>query len=98
MWARLSRFAGLPPEKIDETLKQYEEGMLPVFEQQPGYAGVLVAVDRGGGKAMAVTFWETQEDLRGSDKLADQARDQAMETGGVQREPIVDRYEVLLQR
>ena len=98
MYARLSRFAGLPPERIDQTLRDFEEGQLTQIEQMEGYKGVLVAVDRGEGKAMAITFWETRQDLRTSDKLADQAREAAMATAQPSREPIVDRYEIILQR
>ena len=98
MYARMSRFAGLPPERIDETLKGFERGQLPVFEQQSGYKGVTILVDRGEGKAAAITYWETLEDLRASDRVANQARDSAVQTAEPGREPLVDRYEVLLQR
>jgi heme-degrading monooxygenase HmoA len=98
MYARMSRFAGLPPERIDQTLQGFEQGQLPSFEQQNGYKGVLVLVDRGQGKATAITFWETMDDLRATDKLADQAREAATETAQPAREPLVDRYEVVLQR
>ena len=98
MYARLSRFAGLPPERIDQTIRDFEEGQLAQIEQMDGYKGVLIGVDRGEGKAVAVTFWETRENLRTSDKLADQAREAAMATAQPSREPIVDRYEVIIQR
>jgi hypothetical protein len=38
MHARLSRFAGLDPERIDETVRQFEEEALGDLEQQPGFA------------------------------------------------------------
>jgi heme-degrading monooxygenase HmoA len=99
MYARLSRFAGLPPERIDRTLAEFEESQLSQFEALEGFKGVLVGVDRAEGKAMAITFWESQNHLRASDRLADQAREAAMETASMpSREPIVDRYEVVLQR
>jgi heme-degrading monooxygenase HmoA len=101
MYARLSRFAGLPPERIDETLTAFEQNALPTFEQMSGYKGVLVAVNQAEGKAAAITFWETRDDMRESDKLADQARAAALEQASGSeptREPIVDHYEVVLQR
>ena len=98
MYARLSRFAGLPPERIDQTVREFEEGQLVHIEQMDGYKGVVVGVDRTEGKAVAITFWETQQDLRTSDKLADQAREAAMASAQPSREPIVDRYEVVIQR
>ena len=102
MYARLSRFAGLPPERIHETAKQFEQGALPQFEQLDGYKGVLIAVNEAEGKAAAITFWETRDTMRQSDRLADQARaaalEQAQGSSEPTREPIVDHYEVILDR
>lgn len=102
MYARLSRFAGLPPERIQETLEQFQKGALPQFEQLSGYKGVLVALNEAEGKAAAITFWETRDDMRESDKLADQARaaalEQAQGSSEPTREPIVDHYEVMLEK
>jgi heme-degrading monooxygenase HmoA len=96
MYGRLSRFAGLPPERIDETLRQFEEEQLPVLEQQRGYRGVMVMVNRGTGQAAAITLWETADNMRESDKVADQARAAAVATAQPSREPVVDSYEVLM--
>ena len=98
MYARLSRFAGLPPERIEQTIREFQEGVLSQLEQLDGYGGVQVMIDRTEGKAAAITYWETIESLRASDRLADQARQQAIATGLPSREPIVDRYEVVLQK
>lgn len=98
MYARISRFGGLPPERITDTLREFEEGQLPQIEQMDGFKGALVGVDRGEGKAVAITLWESEKDLTASDKLADEARDAAVASARPEREPIVDRYEVLLQR
>jgi heme-degrading monooxygenase HmoA len=98
MYARMSRFSGLPPERIEATIREFEEGQLKALQQQPGYKGVLVGVDRAEGKAMAVTFWETAENLRETDRLADRARQEALDAVQPSRAPIVDRYEVVMQR
>jgi heme-degrading monooxygenase HmoA len=98
MYARLSRFAGLPPERIEETVREFEEEYLPSLEASPGFQGIVVGVDRGSGKAAAVTFWESRETLDASDRAADQARQAALDRAEPVREPIVDRYEVVLQR
>jgi heme-degrading monooxygenase HmoA len=98
MYARLSRWAGLPPERLDQTVRQFEEQHLPAIEQQPGYQGVMVLLDRGSGRAAAITLWESEDDMRTSDRLADEAREAAGVTAQAEREPIVDRYEVVLRR
>ena len=98
MHARLSRWAGLPPEKLDDTVREFEEKHLPGIEQQSGFDGALVLLDRAAGRAAAVTFWASDADMRASDKLADEARAAAEETLGPVREPIVDHYEVVLRK
>jgi heme-degrading monooxygenase HmoA len=94
----MSRFAGLPPERIEATIREFQEGQLQALSQQPGYKGVLIGIDRAEGKSIAITFWESAENLRASDRLADQARQQALESVKPSREPIVDRYEVVMQQ
>jgi heme-degrading monooxygenase HmoA len=98
MWARLSRFAGLPPERIDQAIHEFRDEQLPAFEQLPGFEGVAVMVDRNAGKAAAITYWASREALKESDRLADRARDQAIRSAQPAREPIVDRYEVVFER
>ena len=98
MYARMSRFAGLPPERIDATIREFQEGQLQALSQQPGYKGVLIGVDRAEGKSVAITFWESADNLRATDRLANQAREQALESVKPSREPIVDRYEIVVQQ
>jgi hypothetical protein len=57
-----------------------------------------VGVNRRSGKAVAVTMWETEADMRESEKVADTAREQAVATAKPEREPIVDDYEVIVNR
>src|SRR5436305_1705214 len=79
MYARMSRIAGLPPERIDEARQYFEQQELPALEHQKGFDGVLVMVDRADGRATAITFWQTQEDMRASDRAADEARAATLE-------------------
>lgn len=96
MYARVTRFSGLPPERIQATLRAFREEHLPALQQQDGYRGVQVMVDQQGGRAIAIMYWESQEALRASDKLASEARAAAISRLDPDREPIVDNFEVLL--
>ena len=87
MHARLSRFAGLDPERIEETTRQFEAESLDALAQQPGFRGITVGVNRRSGKAVAFTLWETEADMRQSEKLADEAREQAVATAKPARDP-----------
>jgi heme-degrading monooxygenase HmoA len=98
MHARLSRFAGLDPERIDETVRRFEEEELGDLEQQPGFRGITVGVNRKSGQAAAITLWETEGDLKQSEELAIKARERAVATAGPSREPIVDIYEVVVHK
>ena len=98
MHARMSRFAGLPAERIDQTVQQFNEDGLAALEQQSGFQGITVLVDHRAGKAAAISFWDSEASMRESEKAAALARDQAVETAGPDREPVVDHYEVVLTR
>jgi hypothetical protein len=100
MYARVTTFPGLAPERIKATLAEFTEHHLPRLEQAPGYRGVWAGVDYTGGRAIAVTYWETQEALHASDALADEMRAAAVTRAGVDRNrpPIIDRYEMVLEK
>jgi heme-degrading monooxygenase HmoA len=100
MYARVTTFPGLAPERIKATLTEFTEHHLPKLEQQPGYSGVWVGADYPGGRAIAVTYWESLDALHASDALANEARAAAVTKAGVDRNrpPITDRYEMLLDQ
>ena len=100
MYARVTTFPGLPPERIKATLEEFKAKHLPLFEQQPGFCGVWAGVDYNGGRAIAVTYWASHEALRGSDALADAIRAAAVTVAGVDRNRpvIIDRYEIVLDQ
>jgi hypothetical protein len=100
MYARVTTFPGLAPERIKATLEQFKEHHLPKFEQASGYRGMWAGVDYTGGRAIAVTYWESMEALRATDALADEIRAAAVTSAGVDRERrvITDRYEIVVQR
>jgi heme-degrading monooxygenase HmoA len=99
MYARVTLFPGLAPERIKATLEHFKEENLPKFEQSPGYRGMWAGVDYTGGRAIAVTYWDSAEALRASDVLANEIRTGAVMRAGLDRErpPLTDRYEVVLQ-
>ena len=99
MQARVTTFVGLVPERIAATVAEFREKQIPLLEQSPGFRGVWCGVDVNGGRAIAVTYWDTVESMRASDVLAAQARAVAVTTAGVdpERHPMIDRYEVVLQ-
>lgn len=63
MYARVTTFE-LNPGKIDEALEVSRADIVPVMKQQPGFKGVLTLVDREASKAISITLWETEDDLK----------------------------------
>jgi hypothetical protein len=100
MYARVTTFPGLAPERIKATLEEFIEHHLPRLEQQSGYRGVWAGVDFTGGRAIAVTYWESIDALQASDPVANEVRAAAVTQAGVDRKrpPIIDRYEVVLEK
>jgi heme-degrading monooxygenase HmoA len=98
MHARLSRFAGLDAERIDDMVRQFEEEGLSSLEEQRGFEGITLAVNYASGQAFALSLWDTERHMRESERAASEAREQAIATAGPSRAPIVDRYEVVLHK
>ncbi len=100
MYARVTTFPGLAPERIKATLEHFREEHLPKFEAAPGYRGMWAGVDDIGGRAIAVTYWDSMESLRATDALAEDVRAVAVMKAGLDRErrPVTERYEIVLTR
>jgi heme-degrading monooxygenase HmoA len=97
MHARLSRFAGLDPERLEQTVEEFQHGALPELREREGFRGITVAINRRSGQAFAMTLWDSEADMRASEKLATEARERAIASARPSREPIVDHYEVVVQ-
>ena len=52
-----------PADKLDELTRLARE-QLPAAHELPGFSGFYYLVDRDNGKALVISFWETEEDLR----------------------------------
>ena len=98
MHARVTTFPGLAPERIKATVEEFKEQHLPQLEQAEGYRGCWVGVDFTGGRAIAVTFWDTMDAIHATDQLASRARAAAVTRAGVDRErpTVIDRYEIVV--
>jgi hypothetical protein len=90
MHSCLTRFVGLDPVRIDATVRQFEEETLPRLEREPGFRGITVGVDYQSCQVVAIGVWETEADMSRSEKLAADAREQAVVTAGPLRTPILD--------
>lgn len=60
MYARTIQ-AALVPGRTDDAIRTYEEQVLPLLQQQPGYVRSTMLVDRDRHEAMTITIWESKE-------------------------------------
>lgn len=95
MFARVSTFQGLP-DKTAEGIRVAREQILPAARLLDGFRGLYILFDRESGRSLAMTLWETEEDMRASEEAALRARSESAEASG---EAIVsvERYEVALR-
>lgn len=95
MFARASRIEG-SPDRLDEAIRQFQEQTLPAAQEQAGFGGGMLLADSSSGAAMALTIWETEENMHDSEQFANQQRIQIASTAGASGEPRVEHYEVVV--
>jgi heme-degrading monooxygenase HmoA len=83
----------MSPEDFEQGIKIMSTQALPAIRLLPGYRGGLVLGDPEAGKAVYLTFWETEEDMRRSEEHARVLRQDSAEALGVGEIPL-ERYEV----
>jgi heme-degrading monooxygenase HmoA len=96
MHARLN-IRQILPGKIDEFLETFEETVAPDVRKRPGYRGGLLLTDRSTGKAISLTLWETEADMRAVEAKGLLPVDYAKTAHLVAGPVAVERYEVSMQ-
>lgn len=61
MYARVTT-TQFSPYRLDESIHIAREQIVPAAEQQSGFKGYLMLVDRSTGKGITITLWEGEED------------------------------------
>jgi heme-degrading monooxygenase HmoA len=95
MFARVSTYraeAGADGDAADKILEGFRSVAGPL-EQIDGFSHAYFLVERGGGKAMSITIWQSQEALDASAAKADELRRTGSQTGGASIEA-VESYEI----
>jgi heme-degrading monooxygenase HmoA len=80
MHARMGRIT-FSPDKADDVTSHVRDNVVPKYEDTDGFKGFTLLLDRSGGRAVGVSFWESEEAMRASDDLGDQARQGAADAG-----------------
>lgn len=85
----------MSPRTFEQGVKIMGTQALPSLRLMDGYKGALLLGDRDAGKALYVSFWETEEAMRKSEEDAAVLREDSAEALGTQPIP-VERYEVVV--
>lgn len=80
MHARIGRIS-FSPDKVDEVERHVREQIIPKYEESDGFKGFTLLVDRSGGEAAGISFWESEDAMEASAQLGDEARRGAAEAG-----------------
>jgi len=84
----------LQPDKIDEGISIYQDAVVPAAQQQPGFKGIFLLVDREAGKGISIALWETEADMlagEANEYLQQQIARMAPTFAG---QPVTEHYEV----
>ncbi|MFN8386747.1 MAG: hypothetical protein U0V48_16145 [Anaerolineales bacterium] len=61
MYARVTTIQ-ISPYRMDEAIGIMKEQVAPTIQQQNGFKGYLMFVDRSTGKSVNITLWEDEAD------------------------------------
>ena len=61
MFARLT-IVQINIDRLDETIKLFEESVVTAAKSQKGYRGIYLLTDRKTGKGVSIAFWDSEED------------------------------------
>ena len=96
MYARVST-AEVQHGKMGDVIAVSRDAALPAAQQQPGFKGAFWLTDPDANKLMAVTLWETREDMETGEQSG-YYREQIGRLGGLLAGDVVrEAYEVSVQ-
>ena len=61
MFARFT-IVQMKEDKFDDTLKLYEDSVVPIAKSQNGFCGIYLFTDRKTGKGYSISLWDSEED------------------------------------
>jgi len=92
MFARLGAWQG-SPEELERWIERGREHVKPSIRQDAGLKAAYWLVDRESGKALIVTFWESEEAMRASEEA--RRRRQAATSAATGAQVTTERYEIV---
>jgi heme-degrading monooxygenase HmoA len=69
MFARVSQYS-VDSERLQQEQGEVEEHLLPALRMQPGFSGGLLLANPQKGKVLAVTLWESEQEMHATDEAS----------------------------
>jgi heme-degrading monooxygenase HmoA len=69
------------PDQADQVIAHVRDQIVPKYEDTDGFKGFTLLLDRSNGEGIGLSFWESDDAMRATDSLGDQAREGAAEAG-----------------
>ena len=97
MYARVT-MTQFSPYRLEEAIHVAREHTVPAAQQQTGFKGYLMLVDRSTGKGLTITLWEGEEDRDVTGPNSSYYRDAIGRVVPLLQEaPSVEDFEVVIQ-
>lgn len=93
MYARVTT-AHVRADKIGEAISIARESVAPVVKEQQGFMSMLLLTDPDTGKGLAITLWETEEDMRAGEASGYVQQQYGKLAGVLAGPPISEHFEV----
>ena len=91
MYARTTTIQA-QPFSIDAGIAHIRDTVLPALEGMDGFVGLSLLVDRGSGRCIVTSAWQSEEAMRASAESVTPIRDRAIEAFGGSAQ--VDEWEI----
>ena len=101
MYARVATFEGVNMDAAERTMKEADERMEPIMRSIEGLQGSMELADKATGKFIAISFFDTEENMQAAEKVFDEDMPKAL--GDLMEDwegsrTSVDRYEIVGDR
>jgi heme-degrading monooxygenase HmoA len=96
MHARMTSVS-IQPDKVAETVRIYNESILPAVKAASGNRGVYLLIDTAAGKGVSITFWNSQADGDAYDSSGTYRQLVGMIAANFSAPPSLATYEVAAQ-
>jgi heme-degrading monooxygenase HmoA len=82
---------------MDEGIQIYRDSVVPAAKQQQGFKGAFLLTDRRSNKAITITLWETEADMRAGEVSGYLREQLAKATSVLTVGPVLEGFEVSVQ-